>query len=97
VAASLGGAPVTVFPIERAKLSAIISCVRRSNATDPRDKVFTLHRLLSRIGADTLAVDYSKEISQVFEDMIATLVAESIFGLFRLMDVPSISEPISPK
>ena len=81
-----------VLRLERAKPSALLSCMRWSGATDPRDKVFALSGILGRLGTDMPAVDYSKEVPQVFEEATrAALNVESFFWLFRLMDVPPLN------
>jgi hypothetical protein len=92
VTASLGGGLMEVRGLQRNEPFAILLCVRRSNATDPRYKVFAIAGLLNRLVAEISVVDYGKETQQVFEEAtLAALNTETAFWQFRLMDVPPLN------
>jgi hypothetical protein len=67
------------------------------DATDPRDKIFAVHNLLSALGAHLPDPDYSKSIDQVYREAAATAITHdsrlhilsSVTGESSIEDLPS--------
>lgn len=78
--------------LERVKVSAILSCIRHSRATDARDKIFALYGILKHAGSEMQAPDYGKSISQVYtETTRCALQKEVMFQQFRMMNVSPLN------
>lgn len=65
-------------------LSSCLSDVNQLQATDPRDKVYGLHALYTDLGIPLPAVDYTKSLSQVYEEAAVAMITWSatlkVFG-----------------
>jgi hypothetical protein len=58
-------------------LSQFFTHVRGLQATDPRDRIYSVRQLMLDIGADLPEVNYSKSVEEVFEEVTRTLIIQT--------------------
>jgi hypothetical protein len=59
---------------ESTTISGIVSTLRTRNCGDPRDKSYSLHGVLKKLGVDVSTADYNKPLSQNYQDLMVDLI-----------------------
>lgn len=82
--------------IEDWTLLELLRLTRKYNATDPRDKVFALHGVVTDPGSIGAAVDYSKTLEEVYTDVAVHELMQKK-TLFCLANAGISPRPENPK